>query len=171
MTDREKKLLYQYYNNYKEACVIATELKKLYKKGRKPNFPECISEFIARQILGGEKAKTGDLVRNGKRIEIKCFASNGPTSFGPDENWDYIALIDATVDSKMTLYFYKISNDCECWKNIKVNKKETFMQQCQQKRRPRINFRQLKEQLPVPNNIVKIDVMRALTEEIVKIEI
>lgn len=169
--EEERLLIYEYYNNYKELCMISEKLKKLYKKGRKPNFPEYVSEFIAREILNAKKGKTGDLVYKNKKIEVKCFASNGPTSFGPDESWDYIVLMDAIKDGIIDMFLYKISNTSLVWQNIKINKFETFMDQCQQKRRPRINFEQLISQLPTPDYIITVDIASALLGKIIQIEI
>ena len=42
----------------------------------------------------------------------------------------------------------QITNTDPLWKNIKVNKKETYEDQCNQSRRPRIGFDKIKEQLP-----------------------
>ena len=40
-----------------------------------------------------------------------------------------------------------LSNKSDIWKNIKVNKNETFQDQCDQKRRPRIKFNNLINQI------------------------
>lgn len=171
METEERTLLKKYYYYYRKQCEISQELKKLYKKGRNPNFPECISEFLAREICNATKPKIGDLEIKGLRIEVKCFASTGPLSFGPDENWDIIIFIDATDTEKISFIIYKISNTEKIWREIKVNKTETFSEQCQQKRRPRITFLQLYKQLPTPEYIVESNIDSIFQGSFPKLEI
>lgn len=130
---------------------------KTSKKIRAPNFPSEISENIVRLIikekLGYEpswiEGKTGDLTYEGKKIEVKAFSSRSPTSFGPKENWDIIYFLDCIdfMKSEYVCYEIKLSNKSKEWMNLKVNKNETFFQHCEEKRRPRIRFESIKEQL------------------------
>ena len=134
--------------------------KKIYKKsptkiGRMPNFPEDISENIIRLLIEKEHnytpewIKGGDLMYNNDKIEVKTFTSSGPSSFGPKESWKTIYFLDATkfLQNYYICYEVNLQNDDEKWKNIKVNKKQTFHDQCAQKRRPRISFSKILPQL------------------------
>lgn len=143
------------YNEYKETIKnVNTTLPK--RKIRNPNFPSEISENIVRLALNKNlnvecnwNVKSGDLELYSMKIEVKSFSSNGPTSFGPTENWDYICFVDCTEHMKCNfkVYIVEISNKNELWKNLTVNKKQTFENQCKQSRRPRLTFKDIKEQL------------------------
>ena len=118
-----------------------------------PNFPEIISENIIRFILTNKannistrNCKSGDLYSTIEgRQECKCFTGEGPSSFSPSANWDVLYFLDATdwLNKKFILYKINLSNTSLEWKNIKVNKKETFEDQIKNKRRPRINWKSL----------------------------
>ena len=96
-----------------------------------------------------EWIKGGDLMYNNDKIEVKTFTSSGPSSFGPKESWKTIYFLDATkfLQNYYICYEVNLQNDDEKWKNIKVNKKQTFHDQCAQKRRPRISFSKILPQL------------------------
>jgi hypothetical protein len=167
----ELELVKEYYFHYTKQCEISEKLKTIYKKGRKPNFPEFVSEFLAKQVCNATKPKSGDLCVKNYRIEVKCFASRGPVSFGPEEKWDIIIFLDATQGEKISFLIYNISNDSPVWKNIKLNKTQTFASQAQQRRRPRITFSNLTSQLPKPNHILNTSVSEVFSGQIPKIEI
>tara|TARA_Y100000356_G_scaffold107674_1_gene93825 strand:+ start:573 stop:1172 length:600 start_codon:yes stop_codon:yes gene_type:complete len=84
-----------------------------------------------------------------KKLEFKFFTSNGPCSFGPKEKWDTIYFLDGLnyQDYKFKLYEIPLSNVSEEWKNLKVNKTETFADQASVGRRPRIKFDSIMSQL------------------------
>lgn len=149
-------------------CSTIKKLKDLKYKVRKPNFPEAISEYLVQKITNGTKPRSGDLKVNNKKIEVKCIASTGPTSFGPKESWGWIVFVYAVDYPKITFYFY---NTSKMWLNIKINSKDTFETQIKQKRRPRINFSELKSKLPKPDIILKYDIMDVLCDNIQKIKI
>jgi len=133
------------------------------KKIRLSNFPSHISENIAKfaifkkyNIMPSWDTDKGDLVLSLNdlhtiRMEVKGSVnlSNGPPTFGPTENWDYIYFVDGvnTFDKKYKVYEIKLSNTSELWKNLMVNKNQTFQDQCREKRRPRLTFRDLQNQL------------------------
>lgn len=132
---------------------------KMKIKQRQPNFPEDISENIVKLLMEhNEKIKvtwnitTGDLLdmTNNKKIKVKCFSSTGSTSFGPTEKWDYIYFLDAIDFINMNFKCYKVSlsNDHDIWKNIKINKNETYNDQCLQGIRPIITYLLLEKQIP-----------------------
>ena len=86
------------------------------------------------------------------RLEVKGsldLISNSANSFGPTENWDSIYFLDGVQTSQKiyTIYEIKLSNKSHIWQNIKVNKTQTYLDQCNQGRRPRIRWKELREQL------------------------
>ncbi len=122
---------------------------------RMPNFPEIISENIIKHfIINNENrncnnATSGDLISGGDKIEVKCFSSSGPTSFGPNEKWKELYFLDAIDfnNNKIKIYKCLLSNDSDEFSNIKLNAKETYKQSCSKGKRPRINFKDLHKQL------------------------
>lgn len=124
------------------------------KKFRAPNFPEHISENLIRNLI--EKVenvkcvrnmKSGDLTKDGMRVECKTFSSKGPCSFGPNEKWDQLYFLDARnfIEKKFKLYRVKLSSDNPTFLGLKVNK--TYEDQAKQGRRPRLNFTEIYKQL------------------------
>lgn len=84
-----------------------------------------------------------------ERIEIKCFTSIGPSQFGPTEKWDRLYFLDGRGyhDYKFKLYEVPLSNDSDEWKSLKFNKSQTFEDQVEQGRRPRLVFEGIQTQL------------------------
>lgn len=85
----------------------------------------------------------GDLVLCDNQIEVKCFTSTGPTSFGPSENWDCIYFVDGTDFKNKNFKIYEIllSNKDDVWKNIvftKSNKSETYGSIVEQNKRGKL---------------------------------
>lgn len=130
------------------------------KKCRMPNFPSEISENIVKfalikryKIAPTWNTKSGDLCMNLltflRRLEIKCFISNGPASFGPNEKWDYLYFVDACdfANKIFKIYEIRLANDSPTFQAIRINSNQTYGQQCLQKRRPRIKFSNLRTQL------------------------
>ena len=143
-------LHYNYVKSRKESS------KKLNIKFRFPSIPEDITENIIKFIIHklGDTTSSwnckGDLFSKKEGIqECKCFTSNGPISFTPSSNWDYIYFLDARnwIDNTFILYKAKIKRTSDEWKQIKINKKQTFEDQCVQKRRPRIGWENLYPQI------------------------
>jgi len=129
-----------------------TELKTLNMKIRQPNFPESISEYLIKFYIEMfenrkcTKATIGDLEIDGNRIEVKCFTSRGPTSFGPSEKWKQLYFMDATMiytNGRIKIYKCESSNDSEMWQKVQVNKNENFLDKCKKGHRPRIKFKSL----------------------------
>lgn len=91
-----------------------------------------------------------------KKVEIKCFTSDGPISFGPTEIWDVLYFLDAK-DYKNHLYklyeFSRASNS-SVWENIKVNTTQNITDQTKQGRRVRLSFENIKKQLGTDCNLV-----------------
>lgn len=149
-----KKIIKNYIELCKEYTLINENLN--FKKIRRINFPESVSENIILNFLEKQNMnykynwdiKKGDLFNETlqKQIEVKCVASKGPISFGPNQLWDELYILDIR---KIEWNFIPIkifhfnSNDKNKFYNIKVNKNETIKDQCEQKRRPRINLSSL----------------------------
>ena len=149
------------YSSYKQYCIDKNKIYSKHEKtARLPNFPEDVSENIVRQYIIQKEhinciwnTKIGDLEKvfeeSRKKVEVKCFASIGPTSFGPTETWDELYFLDATdfMNDNIKIYKISLSSDSLTFKNIKINKLQTYDDQCVEKRRPRICFDQIQSQL------------------------
>jgi hypothetical protein len=140
-------------------------LHKLYVQERKktgvrlPGMPEDISENIIKFILHslGDTTSVWKYKNNGDlystlegKQECKCFTSSGPISFTPVSEWDVIYFLDARrwlEDDTVTLYKCNLKRSSEEWKRIRVNKTQTFHEQCEQGRRPRICWDALHPQI------------------------
>lgn len=166
MTDTYTKELlkeqYALHKSYVNGRIETTQ--KIGVKVRFPSIPEDISENIVKQIIHKLHDKTstwdckkGDLhsKKEGKQ-EVKCFTSNGPCSFTPTSNWDILYFLDARnwLTDKFILYRIPLKRTSTEWKNIKVNKTQTFEDQSKQGRRPRISWDSLQPQ--IINNCNKI---------------
>jgi hypothetical protein len=132
---------------------------KIGIKVRLPSIPEDISENIIKHIIRNKTGdtttrwdcKNGDLhsQKEGKQ-ECKCFTSDGPPSFTPTSDWDVIYFLDARnwiYNDKFILYRIPLKRTSNEWKNIKVNKIQTFEDQTKQGRRPRITWDSLYPQI------------------------
>ena len=155
-TEAVLKEQYNLHKNYVKGRIeSSTRLKISF---RFPSIPEDISENIVKFIIQnkvGDKTSNwncgrGDLFskKEGKQ-ECKCFTSDGPPSFTPSSEWDVIYFLDARgwLQDKFILHRVNLKRTSEQWKNIKVNKSQTFDQQCQQTRRPRITWESLYPQI------------------------
>ncbi len=157
-------LLSRLINSYSDYISSQHECNKnLTRKNKKIRMcilPSEISENIVKfaifkkyNVMPSWDTESGDLELYNLKIEIKGsinLLNSGPCSFGPSENWDIIYFIDAKHmnDNKYDIWEIKLSNASDIWKSIKVNKTQTYEDQCKQKRRPRINFNQLIQQVP-----------------------
>lgn len=152
-----KEILIRFYNIHKTYFLQRKQLSNdLNVNFRMSGIPEDISENIIKFIIhkNGDKTSSwscsGDLYSfiYGKQ-ECKCFTSNGPLSFTPSSLWDVIYFLDARewLNDKFILYKVNLKNSSTDWKNIRVNKIQTFEDQCVQGRRPRISWDLLKKQI------------------------
>jgi len=142
---------YAHHKNYVKAR------KEIDIKIRLPCIPEDISENIIKMILHhklNDKTSTwdckGDLKSKKEGTqECKCFTSDGPLSFTPSSVWDVIYFLDARdwLNDQFILYRIPLSNLSPEWKKIMVNKHQSFADQAQQGRRPRITWESLYPQL------------------------
>lgn len=153
-------VLRQNYNAYKDYYLHRMRLNQTVKGKpvRYPIMPEDISENIVKFIIHNHlgdttctwNCKKGDLYsEREKQQECKTFMSDGPSSFGPQEDWDVIYFLDARkwLDNTYILYRVNLSNRDDAWKNIRMNKTQTFEDQCKQGRRPRIAWNTLYPQV------------------------
>jgi hypothetical protein len=126
-----------------------------YIKGRRLPFPERISETIAKICLirAGEnvfKGESGDLTTSsGYKFEVKCFSSVGHISFGPTCSWNELIFVDLLdyVNYNVKVYRTRLSNNCPQWNSINISKIQSFEEQKEMKRRPRICFTLLYPQI------------------------
>lgn len=151
-----KEILQRRYAGHKAYIESVLEIKKQTSLDiRLPCIPEDISENIVKFILHYKlndktsrwDCKKGDLQsqQEGKQ-EVKCFTSVGPLSFTPSSEWDVIYFLDARdwLNDKFILYRITLKRTSEEWKNIKLNKTQTFEDQTKQGRRPRMSWEFLK---------------------------
>ena len=117
----------------------------LNKTIRKSNFPEYISENIAKYAYGRKYGKypiwdlvPGDLHLKGKIFEVKAFTSNGPMSFSPKVKWDKLIIVDATNYSKYKFVVYELLHNDTFYK-LEVSKNETISDKMSKGQRPRIS--------------------------------
>ena len=131
---------------------------------RHQNPPEDITENVAKFIIQNydnddsckwAKAigKKGDLYSSKFSIEqppeIKSFTSDGPSSFGPTKKFGVIYFLDmrAWLDDRFVLWRVNLNNDSPEWKTLKMNKKQTLAEQCDEKRRPHISWEKIYPQI------------------------
>ena len=147
----------EYIEGYNKLLKVQSDVNKklTYKKIRKMNYPSEITENIAKfaiakkyNIMGNWDIKPGDLNVFTKQIEVKGgFIEYGPPTFGPDEKWDWIYFVDCDKTVDMIFKVYEIKKTNIDFHYLKVSKTETFGDHCIQKRRPRLKFSSIKEQL------------------------
>jgi len=163
------RLLEEYKTHYNTICELNKYLKR--KKIRHSNFPSEISENIVKfiffrkyNIMPTWDTKSGDLEYMNTTIEVKAFSSKGPTSFGPTEKWNMIYFLDATRfnESIFKVYECKLHNTSCKWQQLKINKKQTYGDQCVQGRRPRIVFSNLYKQLGTDCKLIFNDNLNSL---------
>jgi hypothetical protein len=143
MTKYSFEILQQRIKSYKLYSLSS----KLHETIRRANFPEDISENIVKFFVAGDRITPGDIYsRDYGKIEVKCFSSTGPISFGPKETWETLIVLDATkfLEDRYTVHIITVSSRDF---NVKINKKETYKDQVYQKRRPRLSWKSLKTQV------------------------
>lgn len=132
------KILLDEIERYNNNLLCTNEVNKLLskKKIRHENFPSHISENIVKfaiykkyKIMPNWDTDVGDLcVNNLLKIEVKGFMSDGPSSFGPTEKWQLLYFVNAkdTLNKIYQVYEIKLSNIHPIFRNIKLNKNETY---------------------------------------------
>ena len=83
------------------------------------------------------------------KIEVKAFMSTGPCSFGPRKEFDRICFVDLRnmMEDDIQVWYVNLTNNSHEWKNMKVNKNQTFQDQCAQGRRPHIEWAKIYSQI------------------------
>lgn len=153
------------------------KLKKLGMKVRYPPFPEHLSQGIVQLALSKypefksiREAKVGDLEYfsedKWKRIEVKAFSSDGPMSFGPKESWHKLVILDARdwSNDNFKCTCINLTNSCPEWRNLLVNKTETFEYQALKGRRPRFSPSSLLKQVSPYSSLLFEKSIRSLEE-------
>ena len=157
-----KQILNEHINKYNDIYLFIDKINSQLetKKCRNLNYPSEITENLVKfaiikkyNVSPTWYTKKGDLCLNGMQLEVKGstdLMNGGPSSFGPKEEWRRIYFVDSLNCSikKFIIYEIKLSNTSEIWKNIKINKTQTYENQCSQGRRPRITFKELIQQIP-----------------------
>jgi hypothetical protein len=158
-------VLHSLYQRYKDNYQYTANLKK--EKGlpiRQQNPPEDITENIVKFIIQNYEGdlsckwakaigKNGDLYSDKYNheypIEVKAFTSNGPSQFGPRKKFGVLYFLDMRnwLDNKLVLWRVNLTNDSQEMKNIKMNKKQTLGEQCDEGRRPHICWDSLYPQI------------------------
>jgi hypothetical protein len=150
-------ILQEHYSAFGTYVITINKINEklnLSKKIRACNFPEGLSENIVKFIIHNKlndkttiwDCKSGDLYSQiEKKLEVKCFASDAPITFSPNSNWTVIYFLDARkfFDNYIVLYRCSLTPTSDKWKQIKLNKNETFEDQMKLKRRPRIIWKSL----------------------------
>ena len=156
--DYTEELLIEQYKEHKAYTLSRMKAKEKCPKIRLPNIPNDISENMIKFIIQNKlddktttwNCDSGDLFskKEGKQ-ECKCFTSHGPCSFTPSSNWDVIYFLDCIdwIENNIILWRVPLSKDSSEWKNISVNKNQTFEDQAKQGRRPRISWLNLNSQI------------------------
>lgn len=152
-----KNILINLLKNYNDFNSIIDKYNTIltHKKIRRINFMSEMSENIAKYSYYKKynempiwNSLKGDLIlNNNKIIEVKCFSSNGPISFSPKIIWDILIFIDANNFKDGNFIVYIFNGNIDDFKKIMVNKNETINDQMVSKRRPRINFNDIKKQI------------------------
>jgi len=124
---------------------------------RHQNPPEDISENIAKFIIQNFQndssckwakaiGKKGDLSSEkysaSQPPEVKSFTSDGPSSFGPKKKFGGIYFLDMRnwLTDSFILWYVNLTDESPAWKNLKMNKKQTNQEQCDEMRRPHISW-------------------------------
>tara|TARA_Y100000389_G_scaffold194699_1_gene225069 strand:+ start:5523 stop:6143 length:621 start_codon:yes stop_codon:yes gene_type:complete len=128
-------------NKYISDLNFNDEINSLMSKKKRRNepFPSDISENIVKfaiykkyGVMPCWDTNKGDIVINNsnifRQIEVKGFMSDGPSSFGPKEMWDWIYFVDGRDlrNNNFKVYEIKLSNTSETFRAIKINKKESY---------------------------------------------
>jgi len=156
-------ILLERFTSYKNNYIYETKLLTLGLKIRRQNPPEDITENLAKHIISKceytnsivwckeFKQYSGDLynTETKEQMEIKSFTSNGPIQFSPTSKFDCLYFLDLKnfVNDQIILYKVYMHSESEELYNIKVNKSETFLDQKNKGRRPRLSWKLLYPQI------------------------
>lgn len=160
-----KAFLAEQFQAFKNYQLSRRRAKEVVSSVRLTNFPEDISENIVKwtlQLLGDTSIshKTvgkgrGDLrSSNDGKIEVKCFATSGPISFGPEQDWDILYVVDARKweEEKFTIHRVALAKTSEKWQQLQFSKTRKFMDYG--KERPRLSWSELLPQIQTDTTII-----------------
>ena len=88
------------------------------------------------------------------RIEVKGVSSNGPISFGKQEEWDLLVfVILKTYERELQVLLVDVSNTSETMRSIQMTAEDSFGASCARVKghRPRMNIDVLLSQIPREN--------------------
>lgn len=154
------------YTMYRDMYMSTAEIIKTTGLPiRHQNPPEDVTENIVKFLINTHEndpsckwAKSiglnGDLYSDkypiDSPIEIKALTSDGPSSFGPNKKFGVIYFLDMRLwlTDKFTLWRVNLTNDSPEWKQIKMNKLQTYEEQCEEGRRPHISWDNIHSQMP-----------------------
>jgi hypothetical protein len=161
-----REILRMRYNLYRDTYINTAEIIKTTGLPiRHQNPPEDVSENMVKFIIhyhdkdpSCKWAKciglNGDLYSDkypiDSPIEIKALTSDGPSSFGPKKKFGVIYFLDMRkwLDDKFNLWRVNLTNESPEWKQIKMNKIQTYEEQCEEGRRPHISWDNIHAQMP-----------------------
>ena len=74
--------------------------------------------------------------------EVKALTSDGPSSFGPEKKFSVIYFLDMRqwLNDIFILWRVNLTSEASEWKGMKMNKTQTFEDQCLQGKRPHISW-------------------------------
>jgi len=154
--------LYTSYCNYYR-CIMETYNGKP-RRIRAPSFPHDIACNLVRKYIDTyednchaawmDPTRDGNIAKDTpegiRKVTVKCFTSDAPISFGPNETFEELYLVDArdfSIADCVRIYYYAHnSHDC-AFRDVRVSMYETIEDVCIARRRPRVKFSKLYEQL------------------------
>lgn len=156
-----KDVLVEHLRLFQEYTSKTHELNQRYQTDiRTTNFPEHISEnivkFVIRHIEKDTSCvwaksvnKPGDLYTSHGIAEVKAFASNGPTTFGPHKKFSTLYFLDAREwkNDMFVVYKANVASTDPTWNALKISQHETFEHKMNKGQRPHIHWSSLSSQL------------------------
>lgn len=160
-----QQILIDRYNLYKQSYLSVVNYKQLGIPIRQQNPPEDITENIAKFIIRNYEnddscvwckgvGLKGDLHSSiydiAMPIEVKSFTSNGPSQFGPNKKFGVLYFLDMREwlpNDNMKLWKVKLNSNSPEFKGIRMNKKQSHQDQCDEGRRPHISWDNLYPQI------------------------
>ena len=166
-------ILRRRYKSHRDYCGEVHDIKKLTNLPiRHPNPPEDITENIVKFIIrkydddptcqwAKSIGERGDICSDKYNIhaqpEVKAFTSDGPSSFGPNKKFGVMYFLDMSkwfIHDLFILWKVNVTHESPEWKQIKMNKLQTYEDQCVEGRRPHISWENIHSQ--IPDKCVKI---------------
>jgi hypothetical protein len=102
------------------------------------------------------------------KIQVKCFSSDGASTFGPTTVWNEIYFLDARdlcSENRMICYKLSLSSHSDEWRNIQISNKNTFGNICDDGKRPHITWKKLYPQISQKLEVVYDGTFEGIFEE------